>query len=342
MIKLYNTLTKKIEDFTPIKQNELKIYSCGPTVYWNQHIGNLRSAIFVDSIKRVFRYFDYKIIDVINITDVGHLTSDEDFGEDKMLKASKRENLDPFEIAKKYEKKYIDDLKKLNIILPKFMPRATEHIKEQINMIKKLEENGLTYKTGDGIYFDTQKYKKYGVLSNKNIELKDLKNRIDKNSDKKHPFDFALWKFLVGENSNHIMMWESPFGVGFPGWHIECSAMSKKYLGNSFDIHTGGIEHIQVHHECEIAQSKGSDKNSNVSFWLHNQHLILNSEKMCKSLGNVLILKDLKDKGFDYLDFRFLCLKYHYRKVMNFTFEELSKARDELKKLREFTSSLKE
>lgn len=342
MIELYNTLSKKIEKFIPIEKNILKIYSCGPTVYSRQHIGNLRSALCWDFLKRIFRYFDYEIIDVINITDVGHLTDDADFGEDKMEKASKLEKLNPLDIAEKYMKLYFDDFKKLNIIFPKFFPRATQTIKKQIEVIEKIKKNGFAYEIEDGIYFDTQKYKKYGLLSNKKIELENLKNRIEKNSKKKHPFDFALWKFLTGKNKEHTLKWESPFGMGFPGWHIECSAMSKKYLGEKFDIHTGGIEHIQIHHEAEIAQNLGSNENSKINFWLHNQHLIVNGEKMSKSLKNTYNLDDLEKKGFDFLDFRFLCLKFHYRNVMNFTFEELSQARKERIKLKEFVKKLKE
>jgi cysteinyl-tRNA synthetase len=344
MIKLYNTKTKSIEEFKPIKENEISIYSCGPTVYSRQHIGNLRSVVIWDTLKNIFRYenSNIKIIDVINITDVGHLTSDEDEGEDKMIKGAKKENLSILEIAKKYENLYKQDLKKLNINFPKFMPRATEHIKEQIEMIEKLTLNNLTYKTKDGLYFDTQKFKKYGILSNKNIELSNLKNRVKENTEKKHPFDFALWKFVKeNENENHILKWESSFGIGFPGWHIECSAMSKKYLTSNFDIHTGGIEHIQIHHEAEIAQSCGADKNSNVNFWLHNQHLLVDNEKMSKSMGNVYNLDNLEEKGFNFLDFRFLCLKFHYRETMNFTFENLELAKNELNKIKEFCKILK-
>ena len=335
-IFLYNTLTKKKKKIMPIKKGEVKIYSCGPTVYSNQHIGNLRSCIFWDLLKNVFRYFNYKILDVLNITDVGHLVSDSDLGEDKMVKASKLEKKNPSDIARKYEKNYLECLKKLNIKLPKKIPRATEHIKEQIEIIKKIEKKGLTYKTYDGIYFDTQKYKKYGELSNKKIKISELKNRVKKKNEKKHPFDFALWKFLVDENEKHKMKWKSPWGVGFPGWHIECSAMSQKYLGKKFDIHTGGIEHIPIHHEAEISQNKASSKNSKINFWIHNNHLLVNSQKMAKSLGNIYLLEDLEKKGFSPLDFRFYCLKFNFRDEMDFTFEGLKQARDEREKILNF------
>ena len=340
-IYLFNSLTKKKQKFISLKQNELKIYSCGPTVYSQQHIGNLRSVIIWDILKNIFKYNNYKIIDVINITDVGHLISDEDNGEDKMLKASKKENLDPYKIAEKYENIYFEDLKKLNITFSKFFPRASKHIKEQLEIIEKLDKNNLIYKTKDGIYFDTQKYKNYGVLTNKNIDEKDLKNRTKKNDEKKHPFDFALWKFCIGENKNHLMNWKSKYGIGFPGWHIECSAMGKKYLGEKFDIHTGGIEHKSVHHECEIAQNIGSCKNSKINFWLHNNHLILDGEKMSKSFGNCYVLNDLEKKNFSAIDFRFYCLKFHYREIMNFTFEGLEQSFNELKKIRNFVLGLK-
>lgn len=341
MIRLYNSLSKKKEDFVPLQKNQVKIYSCGPTVYSFQHIGNMRAAIFIDTLKRLFRYFNYNVIDVVNITDVGHLVSDEDEGEDKMLKAAKRENKNPYEIAKFYEEKYLEDLKKLNVISPRFMPRATEHIKEQIKTIQELEKNGLTYTTSDGVYYDVSKFKNYGKLSGQSLEQKKAGARVDVNSEKRNPQDFALWKFLTGDNKNHVMKWDSPWGTGFPGWHLECSAMSYKYLGNEFDIHTGGIEHRGVHHENEIAQNEGSGQINKINYWMHNDHLLVNSEKMSKSLGNVYLISDLEKKGYDPLAFRELCLRSHYRKNVNFTFESLKAGQANVESYNEFYNKLK-
>lgn len=340
MIKLFNTLTKKKQEFIPIKNKQVKIYSCGPTVYSIQHIGNLRSAVCWDILKRVFRYFNYKIIDVINITDVGHLVSDQNDGEDKMLKASREENKNPYEIAKFYTNIYINDIKKLNITLPKFMPKVTENILEQINIIKKLEKNGFTYKTSDGIYFNTLKFKDYGKFSGQNLKDKKIGARVELETEKKNPFDFALWKFLTKDNKNHIMRWESKWGEGFPGWHIECSALAHKYLGERFDIHTGGIEHIPIHHENEIAQNVCSGAIKEINFWLHNSHLIIDNKKMSKSLGNVYNLSHIIEKGFEPLALRLVFLKTHYRKKLNFTFDSLKSAQIDFMKINDFYENL--
>lgn len=336
MIKFYNTLTRKKEEFISLEKNKVKIYSCGPTVYSYQHIGNMRAAIFVDVTKRVLRYFNYQVIDVLNITDVGHLVSDEDAGEDKMLKAAKKENKNPYEIARFYEDAYINDLKLLNIILPKYMPRATEHIAEQIDLIKDLEKNKFTYKISDGIYFDVSKFKEYGKLSGQSLEEKKAGARVEVKSEKKNQADFALWKFLTGDNKNHVMKWDSPWGVGFPGWHLECSAMSHKYLGDEFDIHTGGIDHVPVHHENEIAQNVCSGEIKRVNYWLHNAHLLVDNEKISKSLGNGYVLSDLIGKGLSPLAFRELCLRSHYRKQVNFSFESLDAGQSNVKKINDF------
>ncbi len=333
MIKLYNTLTKTKEDFKPIKTGIVSIYSCGPTVYARQHIGNMRAAIFTDILKRVFRYNKYEVNDVSNITDVGHLATDEGDGEDKLIKASKKENKDPYEIARYYEDLYVKDLKDLNVIMPKHMPRATEHIDEQIDFIKKLEDAGLTYKTSDGVYFDTSKFKDYGKLSGQNLNDKKAGARVEIRTEKKNPSDFALWKFLVGEHENHIMEWDSPWGVGFPGWHIECSAMSHKYLGDEFDIHTGGIDHIPIHHENEIAQNTGSNLIKKINFWVHNEHLLLENGKMAKSAGSFLTLDDLKEKGISPIAFRYWLLTANYKTSVNFTWDAVTGAQVALNKL---------
>lgn len=342
-LELYNTYSRKKEIFKPLEDNIVKIYSCGPTVYSKQHIGNLRAAIFSDVLKRSLRFFGYIVDDVVNITDVGHLTSDSDEGEDKMLKAMKKENKDPFAIARAYEDIYIEDLKKLNIVLPKHLPRATEHIDEQITIIKKLEEKGYTYVTLDGVYFDVSKFKDYGKLSKQSLDEKKAgaSGRLGtQTTGKRSPSDFALWKFTTGENKNHIMKWESPWGVGFPGWHLECSAMSSKYLGEKFDIHTGGIDHIPIHHENEIAQNTCSGCVKKVNFWMHNDFMKVDGEKMSKSLGNVYVLDDIITKGFSPLAFREVCLRAHYRKQINFTFESLEAGQINVERYNNFYSRI--
>ena len=341
MIKFYDTLSRSEKTFKPLSlDNSVKIYSCGPTVYSYAHIGNLRAALFTDFLKRTLRYFGYEINDVLNITDVGHLTSDEDDGEDKMLKASKKEKKDPYEIARFYEDQYIKDISSLNIIKPKYMPRATEHIKEQLDMIQKLDSNGYTYKTDDGIYLDVSKLRKYGQLSRQSLEDKKEGARVNKNSQKKNPQDFALWKFTIGDNKNHIMKWDSNFGEGFPGWHIECSAMGYKYLGDNIDIHTGGTDHIPIHHENEIAQNEGSKTIKKVNFWMHNDFVLVDSKKMSKSLGNVYYMQDIISKNYSPLAFREICLKSHYRKQMNFTWESLKSGEIGVNKINEFLNKL--
>ena len=283
-LKLYNTLTRKEEIFKPLKKGHGGIYECGPTVYWYQHIGNLRRYIFGDVLTRVLKYNGYKIKRVMNVTDVGHLTSDSDTGEDKIEKAARREKKTAKQISNYYLRVFKDDLKKLNIIEPNVWSKATEHIKEQIELIKKLEKKGYTYKTNDGIYFDTSKLKDYGKLARLNI--KDLKagKRI-KVGEKRNKTDFALWKFSSKPGVRQ-QEWKSPWGVGFPGWHIECSAMSMKYLGEHFDIHTGGIDHIPVHHINEIAQSEAATGKKFVNYWIHGGWLLFKGDKMAKSRGD--------------------------------------------------------
>ncbi len=342
MIQLYNTLTRQKEDFTPIEEGKVKIYSCGPTVYSIQHIGNMRAALCWDFLRRTFKFLGYEVISVSNITDVGHLTSDEDEGEDKMLKAAKLEKKDPTEIAKFYEKIYTEDLEKLNVLPATYQPRATETIPEQLEIIQKLEKKGYTYKTEDGIYFDVSKFKKYGQLSGQSLEEKKVGARVEEDTQKKNPQDFALWKFLTKENANHAMKWDSPWGEGFPGWHIECSAMSNKFLGTKFDIHTGGIEHIPVHHENEIAQNVCSGAVTQINFWLHNAHLVVNNEKMSKSVGNVYNLNDLIEKKYSPLSLREVMLRTHYRKQLNFTFESLDAGEINLEKINTFYTKIKE
>jgi len=322
MIKLYNTLTRKKEIFEPINDKKVGLYCCGPTVYWYAHIGNLKSYLFQDILRRTLEYNGYKVNHVMNYTDVGHLTSDADTGEDKMEKGSRRENKTAWEIADFYIKAFGKDTRALNILKPTVTPRATEHIAEQIELIKKLENKGFAYKIGDGIYFNTSKLKDYGQLAM--LDEKGLKAgaRVEVAEGKKNPTDFALWKFSPKDKKRQ-MEWKSPWGVGFPGWHIECSAMSQKYLGEQFDIHCGGIDHISVHHTNEIAQSEAAFGKTPARFWLHNEFLLIDSGKMGKSEGNIFTLQTLVNKGFNPLAYRYLNLTAHYRSKLNFTWESL-------------------
>lgn len=321
MIYLYNTLSRKKEIFEPSKDNTVRMYSCGPTVYNYAHIGNLRAYIFMDTLRRVLKYNGYKINGVMNITDVGHLTSDGDTGEDKMEKASKRENKSPYEIAEYYTDWFLKDAKKLNIELPEKLCKATDHIQDMIEFVQGLIDNGMAYEVDGNVYFDVQKLKSYGRLSG--INLDDLKAgaRIAVNEQKKSPYDFALW---IKAPENHIMKWQSPWGVGYPGWHIECSTMSRKYLGDTFDIHTGGVDHIPVHHENELAQTEGYSGKLQARFWMHVEFLQVDGGKMSKSLGNCYRIEELEEKGYSALDYRYFCLNGHYRKKLNFTFDALN------------------
>jgi len=334
-MKIYNTLTRQKDDFKPIKENKVGIYSCGPTVYSSPHIGNMYAYVCWDVLARTFKYLGYKVNNVINITDVGHLTSDADSGEDKMEKGSAKEGMSVWEIAKKYENEFLDNLKELNIEMPWKMPRATDHIQEQIDLIKKIEANGFTYKTSDGIYFDTSKFADYGKFANLNLEKLKEGARVEINEEKKNPTDFALWKFSPTEVKRQ-MEWESPWGVGFPGWHIECTAMSTKYLGETFDIHTGGEDHIPVHHTNEIAQGFGAFDHNTAHYWMHNAFITFGGSKISKSSGGLYTIFDLKEEGFDPLAYRYLTLGSHYRKGMEFSLENLKAAETALNKLRNY------
>jgi len=339
-LRLYNTLTRKKEIFKPLKKDFVKIYTCGPTVYWYQHIGNLRSYFFMDILKRVLKYNNYKIKSVMNITDVGHLTSDQDTGEDKIEKAALKEHKTTKQITDFYLKIFKQDLKKLNISEPDIWCKATENIKEQIELIKILEAKDYTYKTSDGIYFDTSKLKDYGKLSKKNIENLQAGKRISC-GQKKNKTDFVLWK-ISKEPGKRQQEWNSPWGIGFPGWHIECSAMSSKYLGKQFDIHTGGEDHIPIHHNNEIAQSETAfGKKPWVKYWLHCAFLIFNNEKMSKSKGKILTLSDLEKKGYPPLIYRYFLLTGHYKKQLNFSIKNLDNAKNSYNNLKKIISEIK-
>lgn len=337
MIKLYNTLTKTDEELVPIEKGLVKMYTCGPTVYYWPHIGNMRAYIFMDTLRRVIKYNGYKINGVMNITDVGHLTSDSDDGEDKMEKSAKRENKTPMEIANYYTNIFFDDLNKLNIDIPEHITKATEYIPQMIEFIKKLESKGYTYIIDDGVYFDVSKFKDYGKLSNKNMDEIGVA-RVEENSQKKHPFDFALWKFVP---DSHIMKWDSPWGVGCPGWHIECSAMSGDILGDHFDIHTGGIDHLPIHHENEIAQNDCAYGHRVVEKWLHNEFVLVDGGKMSKSLGNIYTLNQLKEMGYEPLAYKLFCLNTNYTKKINFTFDGIKASQSSLNTLRKLIAEHK-
>ena len=331
-LKLYNTLTHKKDEFKPINESEVKIYTCGPTVYNYAHIGNLRAYIFMDVLRRTLKYNGYKLNHVMNITDVGHLESDADEGEDKMLKASKRENKDPYEIAEYYTKCFLRDLDRLNIDKPEVICKATDNIKEMISYVEEILKNGYAYETSKGIYFDISKLDKYPELSNRNIEDQIAGARVDVDPEKRNPYDFALF---IKAPKEHIMKWETPWGLCYPGWHIECSAMSRKYLGEMFDIHTGGVDHIPTHHENEIAQCKGATGKIPAHYWMHCEFITVDNGKMSKSLGNTYTLDDLEKKNISPLDYKMFCYSSHYRNKLNFTFENVEGAKIALNRLKE-------
>ncbi|MGE5613061.1 MAG: cysteine--tRNA ligase [Bacillota bacterium] len=337
-MKLYNTLTRRKEEFVPVKEGVASIYSCGPTVYQHAHIGNMRAYIFMDTLRRVLRYNGYKLKHVMNITDVGHLVSDADEGEDKMVKTARQAQKTPWEIAEHYTGLFMSDIAELNIEKPEYIPKATEHINEMIEFVKALVEKGYGYETSDGIYFDIKKFKGYGKLSGLDLEGQIAGARIGVNEEKRHPADFALWKKAPKE---HIMQWPSPWGMGYPGWHIECSAMGMKYLGDEFDIHTGGVDHIPVHHENEIAQTEALLGRPAVRFWLHSEFLLVDNGKMSKSLGNTYTIPDLKEKGFNPLAYRYMCLNANYRSKLNFTWEAMKAAQVAYDRLLEGVASHK-
>jgi cysteinyl-tRNA synthetase len=321
-ITLFNTLGRKKEVFEPLKGGHVKMYSCGPTVYDYAHVGNLRAAVFPDLVRRTLEYAGYKVAQVMNITDFGHLTSDADEGEDKMTLALKREGKEltmenMFAVAGFYAEAFKKDISALNVETPRVMPRASEHVNGMIAYIKTLLEKGYAYKTSDGVYFDVQKFPAYGVLGG---SASHEHSRIGANSEKHDPRDFALWKL------NPSMGWDAPWGKGFPGWHIECTAMSTRYLGTTFDIHTGGIDHIPIHHTNEIAQSEAANGKPYARYWMHNEFITIDSTKLSKSLGNTITLRQLIDRGIHPLSYRYWLLTGHYRQAVNFTWEAVQAA----------------
>lgn len=331
-IYFYNTLTKNKELFKSIESGKAKIYSCGPTVYKDATIGNMRTNLFQDTLRRVLRYNGYELKHVMNITDVGHLVSDGDEGEDKMLKSAREEHKSPIEIAEHYTKLFFKDLERLNIETPEIVCKATEHIKEMLEMVEKIMERGYAYETSTAIYFDVSKLDEYGILSGINLREQKAGARVEVDPEKRNPYDFALW---IKAPENHLMKWDSPWGPSYPGWHIECSAMSTKYLGEVFDIHTGGIDLIPTHHENEIAQSKGACGKIPAHYWMHGEYLLINGGKMSKSLGNVYLVDDIINRGYDPLVYRLFNFSCHYKGKLNFTWDGIESASTSLNRLRE-------
>lgn len=331
-IYFYNTLTHTKEKFNPINKEEVRIYSCGPTVYKDATIGNMRTNIFQDTLRRTLEYNGFKVKQAMNITDVGHLVSDGDEGEDKMIKSARQEGKEPLEIANYYTKLFFKDLENLNIEIPEIICKATDNIEDMLKAVEDLVKRGYAYETSSAIYFDISKLDKYPILSNLDIENQKAGARVEVDKEKRNPHDFAVW---IKAPENHLMKWNSPWGPSYPGWHIECSVMSKKYLGEVFDIHTGGIDLIPTHHENEIAQSKGMCGKIPANYWMHGEFLLINGGKMSKSLGNVYLLQDIIDRGYEPLVYKLFCYSIQYRKKLNFTWEGMDSAKISLDRLRE-------
>jgi len=350
MLKLYNTLTRKKQVFRPIDKKAFRpgsgqaprqssgqvgLYTCGPTVYDFAHIGNLRTYIFEDILRRTLEYNGYKVKHIMNITDVGHLTSDADLGEDKIEKASRRERKSVHQLAKFYTQSFLKDIKKLNIKKAYKLAPATSYIKEQINLISRLFKKGYAYETSQAVYFDVSKFKNYTKLSKQKLSQKitAVREEVVADPEKRNPYDFALWFKTVGRFKNHTMRWPAPWGLGFPGWHLECSAISSAELGQPFDIHTGGVDHINVHHSNEIAQSEAAFGKPLARFWLHGEFLLVDQSKMAKSESNFLTLETVIEKGFNPLAFRYLILTAHYRSKLNFSWKSLQAGQNALDNL---------
>jgi cysteinyl-tRNA synthetase len=346
VLRFFNTLTRKEEEFVPLEKGVVRMYACGPTVYFYAHIGNFRTYIFEDWLRRTLEFNGFKVEHVMNITDVGHLTSDADTGEDKIEVGAKRERKTAWEIAEFYTKAFFEDAERLNILRPTVVCKATEHIPDMLELIRRLEEKGYTYVTDSGVYFDTSKLKDYGILTGMDFKrlTESLKAgaRVEFNPQKRNITDFGLWLFSPKDRKRQ-MEWNSPWGVGFPGWHIECSAMSMKYLGETFDIHCGGIDHIPIHHANEMAQSEAATGKKLANYWLHDAFLVFGkSVRMAKSAGKIITVKNLVEDGYDPLAFRYLCLTAHYRSELVFTWESLQASQKALFTLREHVRRFKE
>lgn len=338
-IRLFNTLGRELQDFVPITPKRVGIYACGPTVYKYAHVGNLRAYLFEDLLRRMFEYAGYEVTHVMNVTDVGHLTDDDDSGEDKMLRSAREQDMTVWEIAEFYTEAFFRDIDRLNVERPTVVCRATEHIADMIELVKRLESRGFTYEAGGNIYFDISKFPDYGKLALLDRQELRAGARIAVDENKRNPRDFVLW-FTNSKFEHQAMLWDSPWGRGYPGWHIECSAMSMRYLGEHFDIHCGGVDHIPVHHTNEIAQSEAATGRKWVNYWLHNEFVLINEQKMAKSAGGTVTLSDLIDEGYDPLDFRYLCMGAHYRSQLQYTREALDAARAARTNLAERTARL--
>ena len=334
-LRLYNSLTRSKQDFAPAAPPRVGLYTCGPTVYNYQHVGNYRTYAFEDLLVRTLALLGFAPYRVMNVTDVGHLTSQGDEGEDKMEVGAAREGKSAWDIAKFYTEAFLADCKALNLLPPDVLCRATDNIPEQIALVRRLEEKGFVYRTTDGLYFDTAKLPDYGKLMTRE-HLEGLKSgaRVEENPQKRRATDFALWKFSPKDKTRQ-MEWDSPWGRGFPGWHIECSAMAMKYLGETLDIHCGGVDHIPVHHSNEIAQSEAATGRPFARFWLHGEFLLMNNAKMAKSAGGFVKLSDLVERGFSPLDYKYLCFTAHYRKQLDFSWESLESARTARRRMAE-------
>jgi cysteinyl-tRNA synthetase len=343
-LKIYNTLAHKKQAFRSIKSKHVGMYTCGPTVYNYVHIGNMRAYIVADLLKRVLIYDGYKVKHVMNITDVGHLVSDANLGEDKMRIGAEREHKSVYQVAELYTKAFLKDMERLNLIMPDILTPATDHIKEMLELIYNLDEKGYIYKVETGMYYDTSKFKNYGQLMDMTFEK--LNNyliagaRVERAAGIRNSTDFAVWRFSKPDIKE--MVWETKYGRGFPGWHIECSAMSMKYLGEHFDIHTGGIDHLPIHHTNEIAQSEAATGKKFVNFWVHNEFLMINGTKISKSLHNTYTIQDLIDKGYSINGYKYLILSSHYKSQANFTFEALENSENTLKGVYSFMAKLSE
>jgi len=342
-MKLYNSLTRKLEILKPINPPNVSLYTCGPTVYDYTHIGHMRAYLINDLLRRTLNYCGLNVNHVMNITDVGHLSGDDDSGEDKMEKGAKKYGKTVWDVAKFYTEFFFKTTDALNILRPNIICKATEHVPDMIQLISKLNQNGFVYDTAEAVYFNVMKFKNYGKLSGQKLDDKIQASREEVIVDpgKKHPADFALWLKRVGRFADHTMYWPSPWGDGFPGWHIECSAMSMKYLGESIDIHTGGIDHIPVHHENEIAQSEGATGKKFVNIWFHNNFLTVDGQKMSKSLGNFYTIEDIEKNKIDPLSLRLLFLQSHYRQSQNFTWQSARASQEAFNRLKEIAKNLK-
>ena len=325
-LKVYNSLSRTLEEFQPLEEGKVSFYACGPTVYNYAHIGNLRAYVFDDILRRTLEYLGYKVRHVMNITDVGHLTDDADEGEDKMVKSSRESGKSVWDIAEYYTESFFRDTDRLNIVRPTVSCAATDHIDDMIALIRRIEANGYTYQAGGNVYFDTSRFEEYGRLALLDRQEQRAGTSVELDGNKRHPRDFVLW-FTESKFGNQTMQWDSPWGRGYPGWHIECSAMSMKYLGDQFDIHCGGIDHIPVHHTNEIAQSEAATGKKWVNYWLHNEFLLMDSGKMSKSRGGFITLQALIDEGFHPLDYRYFLLGAHYRTQLHFSMDNLKAAR---------------